>query len=127
MRSMLVGALLATTLTGCVLTPQPVDYAPTVGVVVPAGVAYVPPAYPMPGPGYLWSFNVAYGWGWRHPVYGWYRPPGFVGPPRVVHVAPGYGRPRPRYTGAWQPRYGRYGRYGWGSHRPVYGQHRHWQ
>jgi hypothetical protein len=31
------------------------------------------PTYASPGPGYAWSFNAQYGWGWRHPGYGWHR------------------------------------------------------
>lgn len=57
---------------GCVIEPVGPP-GPPVGVVVPPGVVYVAPAYPIPGPGYVWAYHPAFGWGWRHPVYGWHR------------------------------------------------------
>lgn len=41
--------------------------------VAPAGVAYVGPGYAAPAPGYGWEYHARFGWGWRHPVYGWHR------------------------------------------------------
>jgi len=46
---------------------------PPPGVIVPAGVVYAPPAYPAPGIGWVWEFNPRFGWGWRHPRYGWHK------------------------------------------------------
>ena len=60
-------------LAGCVVAPVPVRVAPPVAVVAPPGVVYVRPAYPLPGPGYAWAYHPRYGWGWRHPAYGWHR------------------------------------------------------
>jgi hypothetical protein len=60
-------ALLAATLSGCIVAPVQPMYA------APAGVAYVAPTYAVPGPGYVWAYNVNYGWGWHHPQYGWHR------------------------------------------------------
>ncbi|MDR6539752.1 hypothetical protein [Variovorax soli] len=65
-------ALVAATapLTGCVVAPAvPARHAH----VAPAGVAYVAPVYAMPAPGYVWEYHPRFGWGWRHPVYGWHR------------------------------------------------------
>lgn len=31
------------------------------------------PTSPIPGPGYIWRFHPAWGWGWYHPRFGWYR------------------------------------------------------
>jgi hypothetical protein len=60
-------ALLAATLSGCIVVPaQPMYQAP-------AGVAYVAPGYAIPGPGYVWAYNLNFGWGWHHPQYGWHR------------------------------------------------------
>ena len=69
MKSMLVAALMVSTLTGCAVAPPPA------GMVVTPGVAYVAPDYPAPGPGYVWESNGPQGWGWRHPVQGWYARP----------------------------------------------------
>jgi len=33
----------------------------------------VQPTYASPGPGYAWEYHAHYGWGWRHPQYGWHR------------------------------------------------------
>ncbi|PJO37647.1 hypothetical protein CTI10_015205 [Delftia acidovorans] len=58
-------------LAGCVVAPvAPVAPGP---YVVPPGVAYVAPAYPMPSVGFVWQYHPRYGWGWHHPVYGWHR------------------------------------------------------
>jgi uncharacterized protein YcfJ len=54
-------------------TPPAVLAAPPSGVIVPTGVAYVAPAYPAPGVGWIWEFNARYGWGWHHPRYGWHQ------------------------------------------------------
>ncbi len=62
--------VLAVFLTGCVT--EPVVGVP-VAPVIPAGVTYVAPTYVRPGPGYLWSYHVDYGWGWHHPNRGWHR------------------------------------------------------
>ncbi len=62
-------ALLATTLTGCVVTPPSVRPA----YIAPPGVVYVQPSYVAPGPGYQWNYHPTYGWGWHHPGYGWHR------------------------------------------------------
>jgi hypothetical protein len=66
MNRVLWTALLGIALSGCVVAPVP-------GVYVPPGVAYVHPGYPAPGPEYVWSYDVAIGWGWRHPTLGWHR------------------------------------------------------
>lgn len=49
-------------------------------VVVPAGPrhvvaqpVYVEPAYPAPGPGWVWITHPRYGGGWHHPHNGWHR------------------------------------------------------
>ena len=68
-------AIVAASLTGCVVAPLGPPYA---GAAYPAPgyggeVAYVAPAYPMPAPGYAWSYNASIGWGWHHPRRGWYR------------------------------------------------------
>ena len=60
-------------LAGCVVAPVPARVAPPVAVVAPPGVVYVRPAYPLHGPGYAWAYHPRYGWGWRHPAYGWHR------------------------------------------------------
>jgi len=60
-------------LAGCVAAPVPVRVAPPVAVIAPPGVVYARPAYPLPGLGYAWAYHPRYGWGWRHPAYGWHR------------------------------------------------------
>jgi len=62
-------------LSGCVVAPAPgpVVVAPPPGVVVPRGVVYVAPTYPMPAPGYVWVHHPRYGWGWHHGRHGWHR------------------------------------------------------
>lgn len=65
----IAAACAATVLTGCVVVPA--NVGPTYGA--PAGVVYVAPTYAVPGVGYAWQYNAYYGWGWRHPSYGWHR------------------------------------------------------
>ncbi len=47
--------------------------APVAQAAVPPGVVYVAPAYPAPGPEWVWMFNARFGWGWHHPTYGWHQ------------------------------------------------------
>ena len=54
-------------------TNMTMSAAPPPGVIIPAGVMYVPPSYPAPGIGWDWEFNPRFGWGWRHPGYGWHQ------------------------------------------------------
>ncbi len=61
------GVLCTLGLAGCVVAP------PRPAYVAPAHVVYVAPTYPMPAAGYVWEYHARYGWGWRHPVYGWHR------------------------------------------------------
>lgn len=65
----IVAACTGAILTGCVVVPASVEpvYA------APSGVVYVAPTYAAPAVGYAWQYNVRYGWGWRHPGYGWHR------------------------------------------------------
>jgi hypothetical protein len=58
-------------LMGCVIAPRHAH--PPAGVVVPAGVVYVAPTYPIPAPGYIWSHHHKHGWGWHHKNHGWHR------------------------------------------------------
>ena len=67
MKSTVIVASLLMLLGGCVVAPAPVRVAP------PPRVAYVPPAYAIPGPGYVWAHHPQYGWGWHHPTYGWHK------------------------------------------------------
>ncbi|WP_084150514.1 hypothetical protein [Azohydromonas australica] len=53
---------------GCAVVPAGPPYASV--TVAPAPV-YIAPAYPSPGPGWGWAYRPYYGWGWRHPYYGW--------------------------------------------------------
>jgi hypothetical protein len=72
MKSLLLIPAIAGTLalSGCIVQPvQPVHPA----YVAPPGVVYVAPTYVSPGPGYVWAYHEHYGWGWRHPQYGWHR------------------------------------------------------
>ncbi len=62
-------AVLALTLTGCVVAPIGVRPA----YVAPPGVVYVEPGYAVPAPGYRWAYHGRYGWGWHHHRYGWHR------------------------------------------------------
>jgi hypothetical protein len=68
-RLLITVTLLASALTGCVVA------APRGRAVyaAPAGVVYVAPTYAIPAPGYTWGYHGYYGWGWRHPRYGWHR------------------------------------------------------
>lgn len=69
MRLIAIGtaAVLAASLSGCIVAPaRPVYEAP-------AGVAYVAPAYESPGVGWVWAYHPRYGWGYHHPQYGWHR------------------------------------------------------
>ncbi len=58
---------------GCVIAPVAAPPGPPVGVMVPPGVVYVGPTYAIPGSDYIWAYHPAFGWGWRHPAYGWHR------------------------------------------------------
>ena len=63
-------------LVGCVVAPAApygATYVAPPTYVAPAGVAYVAPTYASPGPGWVWDYHAHYGWGWRHPTYGWHR------------------------------------------------------
>lgn len=60
-------ALLAASLSGCIVAPLQPAYE------APAGVVYVAPTYAVPGPGYVWAYNARFGWGYHHPQYGWHR------------------------------------------------------
>lgn len=66
------GMTITITLAGCVVTPARVAVAPP-EVVVPAGVVYVAPSYPVPAPGYVWVHHPRHGWGYRHHAHGWHR------------------------------------------------------
>ena len=65
---------------GCVVAPLPPPHTVRVQPVVvepayapPPGVVYVQPTYALPAPGYAWRYHANFGWGWRHPGYGWHR------------------------------------------------------
>ncbi|MBW8832272.1 MAG: hypothetical protein JF606_23270 [Burkholderiales bacterium] len=60
-------ALVAVSLSGCIVAPVQPAY------VAPAGVVYMEPTYVSPGPGYAWAYHANFGWGWHHPRYGWHR------------------------------------------------------
>ncbi|WP_163965984.1 hypothetical protein [Noviherbaspirillum galbum] len=60
-------AFTALALSGCVFAPAQPAYA------TPPGVVYVAPTYQAPAVGYVWAYHPHYGWGWRHPSYGWHR------------------------------------------------------
>jgi len=67
-------AAVVVAVSGCVVTPpsvRPAYVEPA--YVAPPGVVYVQPTYAAPGPGYVWEYHAHYGWGWRHPQYGWHR------------------------------------------------------
>ncbi len=67
-------ATVVVAVSGCVVTPpsvRPAYVEPA--YVAPPGVVYVQPTYASPGPGYVWEYHAHYGWGWRHPQYGWHR------------------------------------------------------
>ena len=61
-----IAAVVATS--GCVVAPV----QPRPIMVAPQPV-YVAPAYAAPGVGWIWEFHPRYGWGWRHPQYGWHQ------------------------------------------------------
>ena len=64
--SLIPAALVLASLGGCIVAPVRPAF------VAPVGVAYVAPGYAIPGPGYVWAYHANYGWGWRHPQYGWH-------------------------------------------------------
>lgn len=71
---LLSAAAAVVAVSGCVVTPpsvRPAYVEPA--YAAPPGVVYVQPAYASPGPGYVWEYHAHYGWGWRHPQYGWHR------------------------------------------------------
>ena len=77
---LLLSAALATALGGCVVVPaRHGGYVAAGGAYdagpyeAPAGVVYVAPTYAVPGPGYVWAYHAKFGWGWRHPNFGWHR------------------------------------------------------
>jgi len=108
MKQSVIAACLIAALAG--LVAGPVLARPALVVV------HARPAYPMPGPGYVWMSHPRYGWGWHHPRYGWHR-----GWDSVVVVKPAYPIPGPGYV--WM----RHPRYGWGWRHPRYGWHRGWR
>ena len=70
----------AVLMSGCVIAPLPAPHTVRVQPMVvepiyaaPSGVVYLQPTYVMPAPGYVWQYHANYGWGWRHPNYGWHR------------------------------------------------------
>jgi len=65
--SLLAAAVLAASLSGCIVAPVRPAY------VAPPGVVYVEPTYAQPAVGYVWAYHPHYGWGWHHPQYGWHR------------------------------------------------------
>ncbi|ASF44698.1 hypothetical protein CEK71_00695 [Methylovulum psychrotolerans] len=64
MKLLLTAIGLSVFLAGCAVQPVGVGIRPA---------AVVRPAYPIPGPGYLWRQHPTYGWGWYHPGMGWHR------------------------------------------------------
>ncbi len=71
---LLSAAAVVVAVSGCVVTPpsvRPAYVEPA--YAAPPGVVYVQPTYASPGPGYVWAYHAHYGWGWRHPQYGWHR------------------------------------------------------
>lgn len=56
--ALLLGAIVLSATSGCVVSPTPV---------------YVAPTYVSPGIGWVWEFHTSYGWGWHHPQHGWHR------------------------------------------------------
>lgn len=70
----------AVLMSGCVVAPLPLRHVVRIQQVIvepvytpPAGVVYVQPTYAIPAPGYVWQYHANFGWGWRHPNYGWHR------------------------------------------------------
>lgn len=70
--ALIPATLLALALGGCVVAPPPAP-PPAYGYAAPPGVVYVAPTYASPGVGWVWAYNAHYGWGYRHPQYGWHR------------------------------------------------------
>lgn len=66
MKPIIIASCLCIGLMGCVATPPSV-------AITPPGVGIIAPTYPMPAPGYMWDYHPMFGWGWRHPGYGWHR------------------------------------------------------
>jgi hypothetical protein len=56
-----------------IVQPAPIPVVVPRSVVVPPGVVYVAPNYAAPAVGYAWEYHARFGWGWRHPNYGWHR------------------------------------------------------
>jgi len=106
MKPIVIAACL--TIASALCIAEPVSAQPMPGAV------YVAPAYPMPGPGYVWMNHQQYGWGWHHPQYGWHKGWDYV--ERPVYPIPG-----PGYVWMSHPRYG------WGWHHPEHGWHRGWR
>ena len=71
--AILVAGVALASMTGCIVAPARPYYGGEGEYVAPAGVAYVAPLYASPGPGYRWEYHEHYGWGWRHPQYGWHK------------------------------------------------------
>ncbi len=69
----------AALMSGCVVAPlgvRPVVVRPAYvqqEFAPPPGVIYVQPTYAVPQVGYVWGYHPYYGWGYRHPQYGWHR------------------------------------------------------
>jgi hypothetical protein len=72
-------AVAATLLSDCVVAPlgvRPVVVQPAYSQQVygpPPGVVVVQPTCVLPALGYVWGYHARFGWGWRHPQYGWHR------------------------------------------------------
>jgi hypothetical protein len=64
---------LAASLSACIVAPIGHGHGQGYGYGAPEGVVYVAPTYAIPAPGYAWSYHGQFGWGWRHPQYGWHR------------------------------------------------------
>ncbi len=76
MKNLVVSTCAVLALSACVVVPPPGHRhhpPPPPGVIVPAGVVYVAPAYAAPAPGYVWSHHHRHGWGWHHGRHGWHR------------------------------------------------------
>jgi hypothetical protein len=68
MKAMPIAIFMALFLAGCAVAPVGGGGGGGGG-----GVVNVRPAYPRPGPGYVWQNHPRQGWGWHHPNYGWHR------------------------------------------------------
>ncbi|MEY8688986.1 MAG: hypothetical protein AB9M53_03785 [Leptothrix sp. (in: b-proteobacteria)] len=64
---MLGSSVILQALSGCVVAPPPRP------VVVQPRAIVVEPAYPSPGPGWVWIEHPRRGWGWYHRDHGWHR------------------------------------------------------